>query len=352
MGLGSTSLILANYCGRAASATWSTPRSLLSTTTQSRSRAGRPVDVLYVDRGVIVLNKPPGLVVQGTSIETPVAAKGHHRRQETIKPPSRTAFDDVLDGLHRTYGLGRIPYPVHRLDKGTTGVMILARTKPLARELAKQFRTHTVEKSYLALGVHGKAKSSIRAKEGVIDASLSFNDGRVRVHDATSSGNGSEGPQAVGEPGPGEEGKAARTSWEVLASSDVMPLSLVRLNPHTGLKHQLRVHMAHALKVPILGDALYGGATSTSRHFSGIPDDRLFLHSSSISFWRYRRKGFSKRFRLTISAPLPADFVKMCRKMNFSLHEDVIKGGAFVDGQRLLGDKIPGVEGRWFGGSM
>jgi 23S rRNA-/tRNA-specific pseudouridylate synthase len=99
----------------------------------------------------------------------------------------------------------------------------------------------------------------------------------------------------------------------VRASQDIAPLSLVRLYPLTGLKHQLRVHMAQALKgtlgvwwfepletvwiipvtrsfaVPILGDALYGGAaTTTSLHFStyaGIPEGRLFLHSSSISFW-------------------------------------------------------------------
>jgi len=130
-------------------------------------------------------------------------------------------------------------------------------------------------------------------------------------------------------------------------------LSLVRLYPHTGLKHQLRVHMAHALKVPILGDALYGGATTTSQRssaYAGIPEGRLFLHSSSISFWRYRRNGLRKRFRLTISAPLPADFVKICRDMNLGLPENVIEGGAFVDGQRLLGDEIPGVEGRWLGG--
>jgi len=114
------------------------------------------------------------------------------------------------------------------------------------------------------------------------------------------------------------------------------------------LKHQLRVHMAHALKVPILGDALYGGATTTSLHFSayaGIPYDRIFLHSSSISFWRYRREGLRKRFRLTVSAPLPADFVKICRDMDLSLPEDVIEGGTFVDGQRFLGDEILGVEG-------
>jgi len=260
-------------------------------------------------------------------------------------------------GLRRAYGLSTNPYPVHRLDKGTTGVLVLARTKALARELSQQFRARAIDKSYLALVVHGDdddddhARRFFPAKEGLIDASLSFDDdGRVRLGvqaDASLSGAPHALPLAGGS-------KAARTTWEVLATSDIAPLSLVRLYPHTGLKHQLRVHMAHALKVPILGDALYGGgATTTSLHFSaytGIPEGRLFLHSSSISFWRYRRKGLRKRFRLTISAPLPADFVKICRDMNLSLPEDVIEGGAFVDGQRLLGDEIPDVEGRWLGG--
>lgn len=93
------------------------------------------------------------------------------------------------------------------------------------------------------------------------------------------------------------------TIAEIYVLQDVVPLSLVRLYPQTGLKHQLRVHMAHALGgtlvlavqpletvwitpclvlvVPILGDALYGGATACA----GIPEGRLFLHSSSISFW-------------------------------------------------------------------
>ena len=96
MGLGSTS--------RAASA----GSALLSRTTQSRTRiCGRPAgpDVLYIDRGVIVLNKPPGLVSQGTSsVVAPVAAKNHHRQETTPLPTSisRTAFDDVLNGTVQT----------------------------------------------------------------------------------------------------------------------------------------------------------------------------------------------------------------------------------------------------------
>lgn len=106
MGLGkTTSAVAYYYYGRAASARRSTLSRLCTRTTQSRTRTSvcgsRPTDhVLYVDRGVIVLNKPPGLVSQGTSrAEAPVAAKRHHRQETTTLPTSsRTAFDDVLDG--------------------------------------------------------------------------------------------------------------------------------------------------------------------------------------------------------------------------------------------------------------
>lgn len=147
MGLGKTSSVLA-YSGRAARARAESTRTWLSTTAQSRTRtsAGRP-SVLYIDRGVIVLNKSPGLVAQGTSSAAPIAAKSH--LPETTQP--RTAFDDVLQGtaktcsitfapirtmvwnvsalttrrlncslhsgLRRAYGLSTNPYQVHRLDK-------------------------------------------------------------------------------------------------------------------------------------------------------------------------------------------------------------------------------------------
>ena len=92
MGLGKTSSVVA-YCGSRAASARSTFK-LLSTTTQSRT-GGRPgVPVLYIDRGVIVLNKPPGLVSQGTSSTAPVAAKSH--RPEAAPP--RTPFDDLLHG--------------------------------------------------------------------------------------------------------------------------------------------------------------------------------------------------------------------------------------------------------------
>jgi len=119
---------------------------------------------------------------------------------------------------------------------------------------------------------------------------------------------------------------------------------------------------------PILGDPLYGSAASSPQVLARttIPEGRLFLHASSISFWvrilfflsfptqgnevvrqRYRRDGLRKRFRLTIAAPLPADFAKVCQDVNLSLPEGVIEGGAFIDGERLEGDGTTSEEGQW-----
>ncbi|KAI0301002.1 pseudouridine synthase [Multifurca ochricompacta] len=234
-------------------------RTIASVATQTHEG----LDVLYIDRGVIVLNKPPGLVSQGissTHVGAPFSDKKH------LAAPPKSAFNIVLDGLRRKYGLNENPYPVHRLDKGTTGVLILACTKALARELSRQFRTHAIGKTYFAL---------------------------IAAHHA-QLGN-----------------KSARTAWEVLSSSvshfdrdDVAPLSL------------LRVHLAHGLRVPILGDTLYDSPMTAQQNLAStsVPENRLFLHSSSISFW------------------------------------DAVQGGAFVDGERVKGGELTDVDGHWLGG--
>ncbi|KAH9961593.1 pseudouridine synthase [Russula dissimulans] len=344
MGLGKTSLVARR--SRAA-------ESMVSTATQVGCAT-----VLYVDRGVIVLNKPPGLESQGTSRSSTKADVKKDDGPGT-RPRVISAFDNVLDGLRLRYDLDANPYPIHRLDKGTTGALILARTKPLARELSRQFRTHNIEKTYLALVCHDTPPGEFAkfpAKEGVITAPLSLHRrGRVRLDAPASptSPQADSGPELGLRLDRGDEVKvkAARTAWEVLASSDVVPLSLMRLHPDTGVKHQLRVHMAHVLGVPILGDPLYESTTSSPQVLerTGVPEGRLFLHASSISFWRYRRDGLRKRFRLTIAAPLPADFAKVCQDVNLSLPEGVIEGGAFIDGERLEGDGTTSEGGQWVG---
>ncbi|KAH8996564.1 pseudouridine synthase [Lactarius hatsudake] len=257
--------------------------------------------VLYADRGVIALNKPPGLVSQGSTPGTGSSAPLH--------PPS----ESQASGGGNHWSSDACMYK--GLSSGAFAAVPYARNwKDLPR-----------------LGSRREQRFS--AKKGLISRSLSSDNGRV---------------QLGVEEGPGS--KTALTMWEVLAFSDKAPLSLVRLYPRTGLKHQLRVHMAHTLQVPILGDTLYGNAPSAQQILasSRVPQSRLFLHSSSISFWRYRRTGPRKRFRLTIVAPLPADFLKVCREMGLQPPDIAIQGGIFVDGEYIEGE-IPDVGGRWLG---
>ncbi|KAI0047769.1 pseudouridine synthase [Auriscalpium vulgare] len=285
---------------------------------QRHTRSSTTRHEIYVDRSVIVLNKPPGLAAQRT-----VAAS-------SLKVADGTDFDGVLKDLRRRYDAEDIPFPVHRLDKSTTGALVLARTKAMSQELSQQFHSHDVNKSYLAL-VRGGAKT-FPEKAGEIDGSMYIDDGRVSL-----------------KPSKDAEAKRARTGWEVLASSERAPVSLLRFQLHTGVKHQLRVHAASVLKAPILGDSLYGSPKLAPQIASAtlVPEGRMFLHASSMSLIRYRRDGPHKRFRLGIVAPLPRDFVEVCRDLDIDFDEGDVEGGVYVDGERVDGGKVAGIDGAW-----
>jgi hypothetical protein len=127
------------------------------------------------------------------------------------------------------------------------------------------------------------------------------------------------------------------------------PVSLVRLKLLTGLKHQLRVHMAHVLRAPIVGDTLHSHSklVKAVHTATAVPDDRLFLHASHLSFFRYKKSGSSKRFRLGITAPLPKDFLKACSELMIPLDWEDTQGGLFVDGVRVQEGEVPDIDGRW-----
>ncbi|TFY83573.1 hypothetical protein EWM64_g441 [Hericium alpestre] len=142
--------------------------------------------VLYIDRGILVLNKPPGLVSQAS------APQNH--------AGSASEYDALIHQLKTHLQLDEL-YPVHRLDKPTTGALVLARTKHLAQELSRQFRSRAIDKTYLAL-VRGGEKT-FPARSGTIQGHLHFDDGRVSIA-----------------AGPAKEGtKPALTEWELLSSS-------------------------------------------------------------------------------------------------------------------------------------
>jgi 23S rRNA pseudouridine955/2504/2580 synthase len=209
--------------------------------------------VLHRDDAVIVLNKPPGLPVQGGS--------GTERH-----------LDGLLDALR--FGSDVRPRLVHRLDKDTSGVLVVARTPSAAAFLTRSFREKTTRKVYWAIVV-GLPK----LRQGRIDLALAKLPGR-------------EGERVRADP---EEGKHAVTYYRVVDSVGA-EASWLALLPVTGRTHQLRAHCA-ALGTPILGDAKYGAATA---HLAGVPGTkRLHLHARSISI--PHPLGGS----LQITAPLP-----------------------------------------------
>jgi 23S rRNA pseudouridine955/2504/2580 synthase len=211
--------------------------------------------VLYRDEHVLVLNKPYGLAVQGGS-KTP-----HH-------------LDAMLDAL-RLDGTER-PRLVHRLDRDTTGALVLARTSKAARALTEAFRGREVRKLYLAV-----TEGVPKPQDGTIDLPLI---------------------KRVGRPGQGEErmavdhkeGQMARTRFRVIDQAGDR-FALVALEPLTGRTHQLRVHCA-SIDTPIVGDGKYGSGEMADLGEAG---SKLHLHAYMVQF-----PGF-KGGPVRVIAPLP-----------------------------------------------
>lgn len=206
--------------------------------------------VLYKDDDVIALNKPAGLAVQGGT--------GTSRH-----------LDGMLDALQ--FDAAERPKLVHRLDRDTSGVLLLARSQRAAAALTRAFRGRDVEKTYWAL-VLGVPKP----KQGTIDLAL-------------AKATGPTGREKMEE---SEEGDDATTDYRV--RENVKRAAWVELWPRTGRTHQLRAHMA-AIGTPIVGDHKYGGVEAK---VPGIAP-KLHLHAAQISLRLPSGK------RVTIAAPLP-----------------------------------------------
>ncbi|MFW5826966.1 MAG: RluA family pseudouridine synthase [Alkalispirochaeta sp.] len=237
-----------------------------------------PLDVIEEHPDFLVLNKPQGMVVHpghGTVSGTLVhALAGRYRGDPFFS----------LDP-HRSVSENR-PGIVHRLDKETSGVMIVARTEENYAWLVDQFKSHAAGKEYLAV-----VKGVLTPAAAVVSGALA-RDPRNRVRFAVVGGIHRNPAQ---EPPPPAGARDAQTRYEVIAVYG-SSYSLVRLFPVTGRTHQLRVHL-QALGHPILGDPLYA---RLDRRF---PDERLMLHARRLTI--SPRAGTS---RCTFSAPVPARF--------------------------------------------
>jgi 23S rRNA pseudouridine955/2504/2580 synthase len=211
---------------------------------------------LYEDDDLLVLNKPPGIAVQGGT-KTP-----HH-------------IDRLLEGLGD--GPETRPRLVHRLDRDTSGVLVVAKRRAVAAKLGRAFQTRSVRKIYWAL-VHGVPKPH----QGKIEAAL------VKA-------GGPDGDRVrKARPGEQEVAQSAVTHYAVVdrAGQDV---SFVSLKPVTGRQHQLRAHMA-ILGHPILGDAKYPSGAELPQ---GV-ENKLHLHARRISFPHPSGEGV-----VDVTAPLP-----------------------------------------------
>lgn len=225
-----------------------------------------PLEILYEDNDIVAVNKPAGMIVHpgaGAEKGTLVAALLHH-------------FGGAK-GLS-TIGMPLRPGIVHRLDKGTSGVVLVARTDAAHLNLAEQFRTRRVEKTYLAL-LHGKMKG----ESGRIELPVA-RDLRRRSRMTARR----------------REGREARTDWRVRLRVD--GFWLIEADLHTGRTHQIRVHFS-ALGSPVVGDTLYGAPRLERIHSEFLPAlARNFLHAAWIGFTHPRTEK-----PMEIRAPLPAD---------------------------------------------
>lgn len=219
--------------------------------------------VIYRDPHVIALNKPSGLAVQGGSGTT------RH-------------IDGMLDALR--YDAEERPRLVHRLDKDTSGVLLLARTRQAAQALSASFQGRTVEKVYWAL-VMGLPEIDA----GTIDAPL-----------AKAGETGREKMEET------DDGQHAETDYRVIDHA-AGRVSWLELRPRTGRTHQLRAHCS-VMGNPILGDGKYGGRES---FMSGLPK-RLHLHAHTLKL-PHPDTGA----RLELMAPLDEELVKSWKFVGF-----------------------------------
>ena len=241
-----------------------------------------PLDVVYEDADVLLINKPAGLVVHpaaghtsGTLVNAILAhVPGWGGRSiswggsSTAAPTSSSStFAPTATGI----GGELRPGIVHRLDKDTSGLILVAKNDGSLRKLQNQFKNRLVSKIYLAL-VEGR----LIPEQGRIDAPIG-RDQRARKRMAVSP----------------RRGRLAQTDYRVLEY--LGEFSLVEVRPLTGRTHQIRVHFA-AAGHPIAGDPVYGPRKRT------LPLDRQFLHAWQLSFDLP-----STGERVTFTAPLPED---------------------------------------------
>lgn len=228
------------------------------------------LDIIHEDADLLVINKPADLVCH----------------------PTKGDEYSSLIGRARIY-LQTSPHLIHRLDRETSGLVLIAKNSLAARELGKIWETRVVRKEYLAI-VHGH----VAADQGTIDAPLGRDEtSPVAVKDCVRP-----------------DGSPAQTEFfvEKRFSRSCSPFSLLRLHPLTGRKHQIRIHLAH-LGHPIVGDKIYGGDPDlylalVERRLTDEQRKRLILPQHALHACRIQFEWHERNWDFT--APTPAIFAE------------------------------------------
>lgn len=230
------------------------------------------IPIIYEDELMLVVNKPTGLMVHGDG-----------RSSES------TLSEWVLETYPEIKNVGElwvnqkeqaIPRPgiVHRLDKDTSGVMVIAKTSESFEFLKKQFQDREVQKIY-----HAFVYGNIKEDEGVIDKQIGKSKKDFRQFSAQPGARGTK--------------RDAVTAFRILARTENKEACYVEMSPKTGRTHQLRVHMK-AIHHPIVCDSLYASNRESLLDFK-----RLALHSYIITITTQNKE------KMTFTAPLPKDFL-------------------------------------------
>lgn len=240
-----------------------------------------PLNIVYEDDSVCVVNKPKGLVVH--------PGPGN---------PDGTMVNALLYHFDSLSGIGGSDRPgiVHRIDKDTSGLLVVAKNDRVHERLAAQFADHTAHRSYVCL-VHG----NMREDTGTIDAPIGRHPtDRKRM--------------AVI-----QTGRKAVTHWQVL--SRYGDVTLLKVELETGRTHQIRVHMAYC-KHPILGDPVYGS-----------PAPKLGLYSQALHGYRLSFIHPDTGKRVTFTAPLTDDFICALKRLSpFGKAECIVEGEDLICG--------------------
>jgi 23S rRNA pseudouridine1911/1915/1917 synthase len=229
--------------------------------------------VVHEDAELIVVDKPAGLVVHHGA--------GHHGG--TLVDGLLARFPDLAKLSEAGGGDPDRPGIVHRLDKGTSGLVVVARTPGAYRSLAKQFRAHSAGREYLVV-----VAGNVEADEGSVDAPIGRST-RQRTRMAVTA-----------------SGRAARTEYRVITRFlDPIPCTLLEARLDTGRTHQVRVHLA-AIGHPVIGDERYGRPVSRPRSVTAtMAPGRLFLHAWRLSL------DHPLGHRATWEAALPDDLARV-----------------------------------------